>query len=223
MTARVRVVSYNIHSFKDDLGALAAVVADLAPDVLIVQEGARRFRWRQKNASLADRLRMVVGGGGLWSLGNLVLTTLRVRVLETHDVRYPLVPGHHLRGAVFATCAVPGARFMVTGSHLSTNAQVRPAQGAAWRAAMAGSDLPLIAAGDLNAEPGDPTWALVADGLQVAGIAPTHPSSGPLRQIDGVFVDKRVEVASFRVVDTPTARRASDHLPIAVDLVIPDN
>ncbi|GIF48517.1 endonuclease/exonuclease/phosphatase family metal-dependent hydrolase [Asanoa ferruginea] len=222
MTARVRVVSYNIHSFKDDLGALAAVVADLAPDVLIVQEGARRFRWRQKNASLADRLRMVVGGGGLWSLGNLVLTTLRVRVLETHDVRFPLVPGHHLRGAVFATCEVPGARFVVTGSHLSTDPSIRPTQGAAWRAAIGTHDLPVIAAGDLNAEPGESTWGVVADGLHVAGMAPTHPASGPNRQIDGVFVDKRIEVTSFRVVDTPTARRASDHLPIAVDLVIPD-
>jgi endonuclease/exonuclease/phosphatase family metal-dependent hydrolase len=222
MTARVRVVSYNIHSFKDDLGALAAVVADLAPDVLIVQEGARRFRWRQKNASLADRLRMVVGGGGLWSLGNLVLTTLRVRVLETHDLRYPLMPGHHMRGAVFATCEVPGARFVVTGSHLSTDAEVRSVQGAAWRAAIDGYDLPVIAAGDLNAEPGEPAWNAVADGLHVAGIAPTHPASGPTRQIDGVFVDKRIEVASFRVIDTPKARLASDHLPIAVDLAIPD-
>ncbi len=86
-----------------------------------------------------------------------------------------------------------------------------------------GSDLPVIAAGDLNAEPGDPTWAAVADGLHIAGTAPTHPASGPRRAIDGVFVDKRIEVASFRVIDTPTARRASDHLPIAVDLVIPDN
>ncbi|MEV4623790.1 endonuclease/exonuclease/phosphatase family protein [Asanoa sp. NPDC049573] len=222
MSARLRVVSYNIHSFKDDLGALAAVVADLAPDVLIVQEGARRFRWRQKNAALADRLRMVVGGGGLWSLGNLVLTTLRVRVLETRDLRFPLVPGHHMRGAVFATCEVPGARFVVTGSHLSTDAAVRPTQGAAWRAAIGGYDLPVIAAGDLNAEPGEPTWGVLADGLHVAGMAPTHPASGPTRQIDGVFVDKRVEVTSFRVVDTPMARRASDHLPIAVDLVVPD-
>ncbi|SNT52469.1 Metal-dependent hydrolase, endonuclease/exonuclease/phosphatase family [Asanoa hainanensis] len=222
MTARVRVVSYNIHSFKDDLHALAGVVADLAPDVLIVQEGARRFRWRQKNAALADQLRMVVGGGGLWSLGNLVLTTLRVRVLETRDVRYPLVPGHHLRGAVFATCAVPGARFVVTGSHLSTDPAVRPAQAAAWRAEMRRGDLPVVAAGDLNAEPGDPTWAAVADGLHIAGTAPTHPSSGPRRAIDGVFVDKRIEVAGFRVVDSAQARRASDHLPIAVDLVIPD-
>jgi endonuclease/exonuclease/phosphatase family metal-dependent hydrolase len=221
MTARLRVVSYNIHSFKDDQDALARVVLDLAPDVLVVQEGARRFRWRQRNATLADRVRMVHAAGGLHSLGNLVLTTLRVRVHETRDVRFPLVPGHHLRGAVFATCTVPGARFVVTGSHLSTDLAVRPDQAKAWRAAM-GGDLPVIAAGDLNAEAGDPTWAAVSDGLTIAGTAPTHPASGPRRAIDGVFVDKRVEVAGFQVVDTPDARRASDHLPIAVDLVIPE-
>jgi endonuclease/exonuclease/phosphatase family metal-dependent hydrolase len=110
----------------------------------------------------------------------------------------------------------------VTGSHLSTDAAVRPVQAAAWRSEMRGYDLPVIAAGDLNAEPGDPTWAAVADGMRIAGTAPTHPASGPHRAIDGVFVDKRVEVTRFQVVDSADARAASDHLPIAVDLVVPD-
>ena len=79
----LRVVSYNIHSRRDDPAALAAVVRAAAPDVLIVQEAPRRFRWRQKSATLAESFGLVVAAGGLPSLGNLLLTSLRVRVLDT--------------------------------------------------------------------------------------------------------------------------------------------
>ena len=39
----LRVASYNIHTQRDDTVALAQVVREIAPDVLIVQEGPRRF------------------------------------------------------------------------------------------------------------------------------------------------------------------------------------
>ncbi len=61
MGVPLRVVSYNVHSQRDDTAALAAVVRGPTPDVVIVQEGPRRFRWRQKSATLADVVRP--GGG----------------------------------------------------------------------------------------------------------------------------------------------------------------
>ncbi|HET9516086.1 MAG TPA: endonuclease/exonuclease/phosphatase family protein, partial [Actinoplanes sp.] len=119
---RLRVLSYNVHGLRDDRAALRAVVRDLAPDVMVVQEAPRRLRWRYRCAALADDLGMVVGAGGLPSLGNLLLTTLRVRVHETSCLRFPLTPGRHLRGAVFARCSVGGTSFTVSGSHLATDA-----------------------------------------------------------------------------------------------------
>jgi endonuclease/exonuclease/phosphatase family metal-dependent hydrolase len=223
----LRVLSYNVHGQHDDRTALAAVVRALAPDVVVVQEGPRRFRWRQKTASLADRLGVVVAAGGLPSLGNVLLTSLRVRVGETWCLRYPLTPGRHLRGAVFATCAVPGAAFAVTGTHLATDPVDRPTQAAAWRAAAAAVDLPLIAAADTNDDPGGAAWAVVSKGLidaaEAAGHAdrPTFPAAGATRRIDGVFLDPRIEVTGYEVVDTPEARRASDHLPVLVDVLLP--
>ena len=86
--------------------ALAAVVREVAPDVVIVQEAPRRFRWRQKCAALAGSFGLVVAAGGLPSLGNLMLTSLRVRVHDDLVVQYPLTPGRHLRGAEFVRCAV---------------------------------------------------------------------------------------------------------------------
>ncbi|PYC60794.1 endonuclease, partial [Micromonospora arborensis] len=59
----LRVVSYNIHSQRDDTAALAAVVRAATPDVVIVQEGPRRFRWRQKSATLAEAFGLVVAAG----------------------------------------------------------------------------------------------------------------------------------------------------------------
>ena len=43
----LRVVWYNVHGLRDDAAALAGVVREAAPDVVIVQEAPRRFRWRQ--------------------------------------------------------------------------------------------------------------------------------------------------------------------------------
>ena len=50
---RLRVLSYNVHGQRDDVAALGRLVRDLAPDIAIIQEAPRRFRWRQKCAQLA--------------------------------------------------------------------------------------------------------------------------------------------------------------------------
>ena len=56
----LRVMSYNVHGLADDRAALIELVRELAPDVLIVQEAPRRFRWRHKCAALADDAGLVV-------------------------------------------------------------------------------------------------------------------------------------------------------------------
>ncbi|MEU4478717.1 endonuclease/exonuclease/phosphatase family protein [Micromonospora sp. NPDC023966] len=223
----LRVVSYNIHSQRDDTAALAEVVRTAAPDVVIVQEGPRRFRWRQKCATLADSFGLVVAAGGLPSLGNLLLTSLRVRVLDTRCVRYPLTPGRHLRGAAYAECLVGGSRFLLAGSHLSTDPAERPAQAAAFKRELAAATLPVVAGADLNEGPDGAAWRTVADGLVDAAVAMdradrhTYSCANPRRRIDALFVDPRVEVVDYDVVDTPRTRQASDHFPVLVDLLLP--
>ncbi|MFD2763258.1 endonuclease/exonuclease/phosphatase family protein [Micromonospora eburnea] len=223
----LRVVSYNIHSQRDDTTALAGVVRAAEPDVVIIQEGPRRFRWRQKCASLADSFGLVVAAGGLPALGNLLLVSLRVRVLATRCRRYPLTPGRHLRGAAYAECLVGGARFLLAGSHLSTDPAERPAQAAAFKRELAAATLPVVAGVDLNEGPDGSAWRTVAEGLTDAAVAAdradrhTFPCADPRRRIDAVFVDRRIGVVDYDVVDTPRTRRASDHFPILVDLSLP--
>ncbi|MEV4759145.1 endonuclease/exonuclease/phosphatase family protein [Micromonospora sp. NPDC049559] len=226
---RLRVLSYNIHGQRDDVAALAAVVRDAEPDVVIVQEGPRRFRWRHRCAALADRLGLVVAAGGLPSLGNLLLTSLRVRVHRAWYRQFPLTPGRHMRGAVFAECSVgvPRARFVLAGSHLSTDPAERPGQAALLKRDLGELDQPVIVGADLNENSGGAAWRTIADGLTDAAAAAgrtdryTFPCAAPRDRIDAVFVDRRIEVVDYDAVDTEQTRRASDHFPVLADLVLP--
>jgi len=222
----LRVLCYNIHSLRDDTKALAALVRELAPDVAILQEAPRRFRWRQKCADLARSFDLVVAGGGLPALGNLVLTNLRVRGGESWCVQYPLTPGRHMRGAVFARCTVGRTTFVVAGSHLSIDTNERPGQATLLKKYLGEVTEPLIFGGDLNENSGGAAWRTLADGLVDAAVScgaherATFPCAEPRDRIDAVFVDPRWSVVGYDVVDTLTARAASDHFPLVVDLSI---
>src|SRR3954454_25206718 len=125
---KIRVLSYNLPGLKDDRRALVSAVREAAPDVAILQEAPRRLRWRQKSPQLARELELIVGGGGLPALGNLILTNLRVRAVTEWNVRYPLPPGRHMRGAALVRCRSGRCAFVAAGSHLSIDTTERSAQ-----------------------------------------------------------------------------------------------
>jgi endonuclease/exonuclease/phosphatase family metal-dependent hydrolase len=220
----LRVMSYNVHGLKDDRAALTALVRELAPDVLVVQEAPRRFRWRHKCAALADDLDMVVAAGGQPALGNLLLVSLRVAVHETWCMRYPLTPGRHLRGAAFLRGSVRDAAFAVSGSHLATDPTERPAQASLWKEALVALDGPVIAAADLNEGPGGAAWRTLSDGMVSSDSStPTFPAAVPARRIDGLFVTLDVAIEKYEIVENDRARLASDHLPVLADLRLPSS
>ena len=149
--------------------------------MLVLQEAPRRFRWRQRCADLARRFRLVYAVGGLPALGNLILVDVRVAVDQPGACGYPLTPGQHMRGAAVARCAVAGRRFVVAGTHLSTDPLERPAQARQLRQELAGEAEPLVLAADVNDEPGSETWKVLADGLttrRAEPAAPTFPAVG---------------------------------------------
>ena len=218
----LRVMSYNVHGLSDDRAALIELVRELAPDVLVVQEAPRRFRWRHKCAAFADDAGLVVAAGGLPALGNLVLVSLRVKVHETWCMRFPLTPGRHMRGAAFLRGSVRGGRFTVSGSHLATDPAERPGQAALWKDALDAIEGPVIAAGDLNEGPGGGAWRTVEDGLVSSAAGRfTYPATLPARLIDGLFVTPDITIEKYEVVESDLARRASDHLPVVADLTLP--
>jgi endonuclease/exonuclease/phosphatase family metal-dependent hydrolase len=224
---RLRLLTYNVHSQRDDVAALGSVLQDIAPDIAIVQEAPRRLRWRQKSAALARLAGMVVAGGGLPALGNLVLTNLRVAVRDVECAQFPLTPGRHLRGAVLVHGTVGRTPFVVVGSHLSLDAQERAVQAELLKKRLAEVGAPVLVGADLNENSGGAAWRILADGLSdvavVAGRAEaaTFPARQPRDRIDAIFVDPRCTVLDYQVVRTSAALAASDHLPVVVDLVLP--
>ena len=226
---RLRVVTYNVHGLRDDLDALTAVVRELEPDVLVVQEAPRRFRWRSRSAELARRFGLVYASGGGTALGNLILVSLRVAVPGAWALRYPLTPGRHMRGAAFARCVVDRVPFVVAGTHLSLDGAERLTQARLLDAALSGrtDPVPAVLAGDLNETPDGPAFGLLAAGrVDAAGAdaTPTFPATfpGPARaRIDALLVDPEIAVAGYRVVSSAATVRASDHLPVLADLDLP--
>jgi endonuclease/exonuclease/phosphatase family metal-dependent hydrolase len=221
---QLRIGSYNIHSMRDDRDALVEVVRALDLDVLIVQEGPRRLRWRTRAANLAHDCDLVYATGGLPSLGNVIMTSYRIRVLDTWALRYPLTPGRHMRGAAFARCVLDRTGFVLVGTHLATDPTERPGQAEQLRKALADLQAPVLLGADLNEDRNGPAHRLLVDGLvDAAGgdSSPTYPVAAPASRIDALLVDPGLEVRDYRVVDTPAARRASDHFPVVAELTLP--
>jgi endonuclease/exonuclease/phosphatase family metal-dependent hydrolase len=204
----LRVMTYNLHGLADDRAALVRVVRGQAPDLLMLQEAAGRLRTRSRVARLARLFGMMVGAGGLDSVGNVILTSMRVRVHQ----------------AAFARGSVARTPFVAAASHLSTDPAERPGQARRLAAALAGLDLPVVFAGDLNDTPGGTAWCVLAEGRVDAGAArpaATFPTRGADRRIDAIMADPVWRILDCRVVDTPDSRRASDHFPVVADLVLP--
>lgn len=223
---RLRVVSYNIASWRQDATAVTAAVRELAPDVLVLQEVLRWADPRTWFIDLAGRFGMARAFGGLSGFGNAVLTSPAVTVHGWRVVRYPLLVTDGLRAAVLVHCSINGVSFVVAGSHLSTDATIRLRQANIMKNALNAASAPVIVGVDVNETSTGPAWRAVGAGLVDAAektgqsdIA-TYPTSNPVWRIDAVFADPSRPVVGYQVVDTPRTRAASDHFPLLTDVAL---
>jgi endonuclease/exonuclease/phosphatase family metal-dependent hydrolase len=230
----LRVLSYNIRSLRDDTAALARVIGACAPDLVLVQEAPRFFRWRKKLARLAAASGLVVLTGGATAAGPAILCSLRATVERIEDVLLPLTPGQHRRGFATAVVRFGGARLGVLSCHLSLQKDERYEQGGMLLDRLAGLGVDhAVAGGDLNERPGGPTFSRLADGLQdCRAVAPwggenTFTPVTPFQRIDAIFATKGVEVLGCGVplglpgVTETDLRAATDHLPVLAALKVP--
>jgi endonuclease/exonuclease/phosphatase family metal-dependent hydrolase len=85
---------------------------------------------------------------------------------------------------------------------------------------------PLVLAGDFNDFPSGPVTRTLANRLCDAGArvarGRTFPSRRPLLRLDRVYTSRALAVAQAFVARTPLARLASDHLPVVVDVDVPE-
>lgn len=135
------------------------------------------------------------------------------------------------RGAIWARAALDHGRTLdVISTHLGVHRDERRMQsaellGEGWL----GSDAlarPYVLCGDLNALPRARTYrrfaSLLRDAQRLVRPAqrprPTFPARLPLARLDHVFVSDGVRVHGVTVPWNSRSRRASDHLPLIVDL-----
>lgn len=233
-SAVVRVLSYNIRSMRDDQAALARVIRACAPDLVLVQEAPRFFRWRKAAERLARASGLVYVTGGATTAGPLVLAHLRAHVERTEDVLLPRTPGLHQRGLATAVLRFASARLGVVSCHLSLDPRERYGQAGLLLERVAALGVPhAVVGGDLNDRPDGRGFRRIAatldDGWAVApwGGEFTSTPHRPRQRIDAVFGTGGVEFLGCGVpqglpgVRAEDLRAASDHLPVLSALRVP--
>lgn len=230
---RVRLVAYNIRmgfglDGRFDLDGLTDVLAGQRPDVVVLSEVDRAWLLNGGHdtlALLAGRLGMrytfAPAADPVW--GDAVLTSLPVDSAGTVVLpRLGAVTGAQALGVVLR---VGGTDLVVVSTHLQPppdDGPVAQAREAARYAVELAAGRPLVLAGDLNTQPGEPAFqALLGAGLVDALAAdrplPTSPADNPVEQIDHVLVAGGVTATEVTVVRST----ASDHLAVAVTLTLP--
>ncbi|MCZ7420448.1 endonuclease/exonuclease/phosphatase family protein [Verrucosispora sp. WMMA2121] len=230
---QVRLVAYNIRmgfglDGRFDLTALDRMVG--RADVVVLSEVDRGWLLNGGHDTLgllADRLGMpyvfAPAADPLW--GDAVLSRWPVQRARTRPLPAVGAPtGAQALGVTVDLGA--GVRLAVVSTHLQPPPGADPvvqARAVADFATGYADGAPLVVAGDLNTEPGDPAFtaftdAGLVDALAAARPLPTSPADDPREQIDHVLVSPDL-VAADAVAVPGTA---SDHLPVAVTLTLPD-
>jgi len=229
------VASYNIHrgiglDRRVDLDRIAEVIAEMAPDVIGLQEVIREPGGPQADQAtyLAARLGMqVVMGptrnhGGLGTFGNALLTRLPVRDWATCDlscgVREP-------RGCLRVDLVANERTMHVFNCHFGLGLRERREQVALLAGFIRNSAHlpgPRVLLGDFNEwHRGPVTRSLRREfSSPMRWMRRTHPAVFPLFRLDRIYWDVELEGQTFQVHRSRRARIASDHLPVMARLSV---
>ncbi len=235
----MRVLSWNVHSMRGadgrvDPARTARVIEDAAPDIAGLQEVGMALP-AGGPADPAAALAALTGMRGAFGptishrlgfpYGNAVLSRYPIAAVRNYDLS---VPRREPRGCVRADVELAGARVHFFAAHLGLHWRERRRQVAQLLSADILRDAalshPLVLVGDFNSlsnRAAVPRWLrrqLVDAAHAACNEAPTFPARFPLLRLDHCYVDAAFRVVSVEVVQTPLARRASDHLPLLVEL-----
>ncbi len=228
----IRLLSYNIRSLRDDPAAVVRVIRRLRPDVACVQEAPRLAFWRGRRRWIANRTGLTLATGRRATGLAVLVAPSSVDVVHRECRSLTPVPGLHRRGLALCVLDVGGVRLVVASVHLDLHAgpRLRHAREVADDLGRVGEkhSAPVVLAGDVNEEPGGPTWefltGLFQDAYAVAprGEALTFSARRPRARIDGVFTGPSVTVLGCGVPDDAESLAdypaASDHRPLLAEL-----
>ncbi len=238
-------MTYNVHRCvgsggRDSIRDITAVCADAQPDLIALQEldapetddaeGAHHARDLASHLGMTllfcRTFRRGVGYYGHALLSRSPLELVRVTTFPSFMRKKGI---SEPRGAIWAKTTIAHRSIDIVSTHLGVarperQHQSRELVGKAWLESPA-MGRHRILCGDLNAVPNATTYRRIARRLQDAqrlleGHRPkaTFPSALPFLRLDHVFVSEGVQVRRVTVPRDHRARRASDHLPLIVDL-----
>ena len=229
---RLKVLTYNVHSCRGrggrhDPARIAEVIATAEPDVIALQEldvGRMRTGGVDQAHAIAQHLRMSAHFHPALHVeeekyGDAILTALPSRLVKAG----PLPSFGEPRGAIWVEIGLRGIRLQVVNTHFGLRRRERMIQahtlaGDEWLGNPACSANPAILAGDFNAVPRSRAYGILAEGLSKHVLTiparPTFPARLPVLRLDHVFTNRLARIIRYDVIDTPLARRASDHLPL---------
>lgn len=243
---KIRLMTYNVHRCvgvdrKLDVERVAEVIAACEVDVVALQEldvGRARTRGVDQAHRLAELLRMKSHFHPAMKVeeehyGDAILTGLPERLVKTGALPgLPRIRGLEPRGALWVAVDAGGVELQVINTHLGLVPKEQRLQAAAligpeWMASDAFKG-PAVLLGDFNATPLSKTYRMLAgvvrDGQAGYSRPPTatFPSTFPFMRIDHVFLAGDIKVTSVESPFDPRSRAASDHLPLVMELELPE-
>lgn len=242
MSEYLRILTYNIHRCigmdrKVSPKRISDVIAAHQPDVVALQEvdcGDARPASYDQAAIIAENLKF----SPLWiereRCGNAVLSRYPMKLVRAGGLhRHRRWHAIARRGAIWVEVEAHGLRVQIINTHLG----LTPASRLNQATLLAGREWlgspecrpPMVLCGDFNTQPGSLVFRLLegllrnAGGLAARGQAEkTWPSTHPLLGIDHMFISAGLAVVNVTVPADGPSRLASDHLPLVVELRLPD-
>jgi endonuclease/exonuclease/phosphatase family metal-dependent hydrolase len=239
-------MTYNVHRCVgmrggDSASDIAALCADAAADIVALQELDAPETDETDGPHHARELALALGmqllfcrtfRRGVGYYGHALLSRHPIALQKVTTFAASEHPHAEPRGAIWVRADIGGKSLDVVSTHLGVYRSERLIQsselvGPRWLGSPA-VRRPCILCGDLNAVPNATTYRRFASVLRDAqrslkGHRPraTFPSLLPFLRLDHVFVSDDVSVRGVRVPWNSRSRRASDHLPLIVDLELP--
>lgn len=240
----MRIATYNVHSCigrdgRCDPARIAAVIAEMNPDVVCLQElDVERARTASLDqaAELARILEMdfhfnatideVSGRYGDAILSKLPFEMVVARSLP--PVRHPFP--RERRGAIWVEVVEEGCPWQIINTHFGLGNGERRSQAHAlveeWiKPAL--EQPPVVLCGDLNSRPSSAVHTIIGASLDDVFSPPPmqHPRTfstrWPLVCLDYLFVSASVRVEHAAAWKSPLAAVASDHFPVLAEITAP--
>jgi endonuclease/exonuclease/phosphatase family metal-dependent hydrolase len=193
------VMTWNTaHGHESSMDAVAEVVRDVGPDVVLFQE-----THAEQAVAIAGELGMHAPGG----------TVSKAALFAGDDAAIlgsrELTPGRFPRSLDLYSYR----GLTIANTHLSVTDDARDVQIGEVISALADTDAMLLA-GDLNALPDSETLAALerAGWVNISGESPTFPERD--HRLDYILARRAITPTSIEVVDTD----ASDHVPVVVEI-----